>query len=188
MRLAFYLLTAVGLALASAQALDLTPQRSTRQGNEGPPTPVIQFADGAGQAEFCPPRGWEASGGGDSLTFFTSDSASYMKLQVVAKSKDQDSRALSTEELQKWALQFMPTGAESVEFVKMVPAPYMLGSHMSKEFIFNYTRLGARASVSVSFVDRGKEWLVMSVSAGAKSFAQIRQQAIASMFSWSEEG
>jgi hypothetical protein len=113
-----------------------------------------------------------------------------MKLQVIAKSKEQLQATvpLSQDDLQKWAAQFMPPRAESIEFVKMVPAPFHLGQHLSTEFVFNFTYGGAKSSISVSFIDYGKEWLILSVSAKAKSFDQVRQIAVSSMFGWSEEG
>lgn len=179
-----------GVALASGQALDLTPTRAYRGGNEGEPTPILQFANGVGRVEYAPPPGWEVSGGGNELSFFTSEATSWMKLQVIPKSKEQlqATVSLSQDDLQKWAAQFMPPRAEGVAFEKVVPAPYHLGQRLSTEFVFSFTCDGTKSLISVSFVDYGREWLVMSVSAKAKSFAQIRQTAIGSMFGWSEEG
>ena len=178
------------LALYSAQALDLTPQYGTRQGNEGPATETMIFTDGAARYGFVPPAGWKSSGGGKSLSFFTHDTTSWMRLMVIAKGKPQqavDTAAPKTD-LQEWSAQFIPSGAEKAEFVKMVPSPFPVGTHPSTEYVYTFMLSGFRYSLSVSVVDFSeKERLVMLVSAGSKNFEQIRREAISSMFSWASE-
>lgn len=180
-----------GLALGSAQALDLTPQQGVRQGNEGPPTAIMIFTDGAARYGYEPPAGWQASGGGKSLTFFTKDPRSWMRLMVIDKKNPQpaESAATANPDLQGWAAKFIPSGAEKAEFVKMSPSPFPMGTRSSTEYLYNFTLSGIRTSLSVAVVDfNEKERLVMLITADAKDFDQIRRQTISSMFSWAPEG
>jgi len=190
--LAIVCLTSLWPALVAARALDLTPLRGFREGNEGPPTPVVQFIGEKGKIDFQPPQGWQASGGGDSVSFVSPDvTQAWMKLIAIEKvgALPQGDTKGPKEDLQAWAAKFIPAGAEKVEFVKRVPSPFMIETRESTEFIFTFVFFGFRDLMSVSVVDLSKtERLVMLVSADSKNFDRIRQQAIASMFSWSSGG
>jgi len=177
-------------AASVAQALDLTPRRDFRQGNEGPPIPVIKFSDGQDHIDYQPPAGWQAGGGGHSVTFFTPDPMSWMRLAVADRGHagKRETAAVAKEDLQAWAAQFVPSGAERVEFVRMIPSPFTVGTHATTEFMFTCVLNGFRVSLSITVTDySSKERLVMLVAAEPGNFAQIRQQAIASMYSWSRE-
>jgi hypothetical protein len=173
----------------TAQALDLTPHQGFRQGNEGAPTPVVEFTDGKSKIDYRPPQGWEPSGGGNSVSFFSKETnRAWMKLMVIEKEKDQSSAVptASKEELQAWAAKFVPVGAEKLEFIRTVPSPFTIGARESTEFVFTFVFFGSRDSISISVVDLNQtERLLMLVSADAANFERIRQQAVASMFSWS---
>ncbi|MDR3404061.1 MAG: hypothetical protein P4L99_16305 [Chthoniobacter sp.] len=182
---------ALWLGFGAVQALDLTPHRGWREGNEGPATVVIRFSDGKCRIDYQPPPGWQPSGGGRAVTFFTADSTSWMKLMVVDKSNagPQGSTAVAKEDLRAWAAKLVPPGAEKLQFVRMVDSPFTLGTHASTEFIFNCALRGFRQTLSISVVDfSNQERLVVLISAEPGNFEQIRRQAIASMFSWSLEG
>jgi hypothetical protein len=175
---------------AAVQALDLTPLRGTRQGNEGAPTPVIQFTDGNEKVDYRPPAGWEPSGNGKAVTFFTSDPTSWMKLEVIEKPRSPTSgrTPMPPEDLQAFAAKLIPSGAEKLEFVKMVPSPFTIGARGTNEYIFEFSFYGSRAAISISIIDlNDKERLVMLVSADSRNFERIRRNAVASMFSWSPE-
>jgi len=177
-------------AASVAHALDLTPRRGVRQGNEGPPIPVIKFSDGQDHIEYQPPAGWQAGGGGHSVTFFTPDPMSWMRLVAVDRGRASQREATppAKEDLQAWAAQFVPSGAQRVEFVRMIPSPFTVGTHATTEFIFTCVWNGFRVSLSVTVIDfSSKERLVMLVAAEPGNFAQVRQQAVASMYSWSRE-
>ncbi|MEP6667974.1 MAG: hypothetical protein ABJF10_02410 [Chthoniobacter sp.] len=191
LRLVACSLSILGFALSTTYALDLTPRHGFRQGNEGPSTPVIQFADGNGLVSYVPPPDWRPSGSGKLVTFFTADPTSWMKLEIVAKSGPLSSgdASLPAENMQAWAAKFLPPGVGNVEFVRMVPAPWTIGASQSTECIFNFTMSGVRATISISAVDlSAKELLVIRVRALEKNFEHIREQAITSMFSWSPAG
>jgi len=180
----------LSVAAAAAHALDLTPLRGTRQGNEGAPTPVIQFTDGREKVDYKPPFGWEPSGNGKAVTFYTSDPTSWMKLEVIEKpcSPPPGQAAPPPEDLQAFATKLIPSGAEKLEFVKMVPSPFTIGTCGATEYIFEFSFYGSRAAISISIIDlNDKERLVMLVSADSRNFERVRQDAVASMFSWSPE-
>ncbi len=185
-------LPALCLALASAHALDLTPRHGFREGNEGPPTPVIQFADGNGRVTYRPPADWQPSGGGKSVTFYTADPTSWMKLEVVAAAGSPPlgpTAGPPAEEMSTWAARFLPPGAQKVAFVRMGPSPLTIGAQKGSECIFNFSLSGLHASASISAIDlNDKERLIVLVCALPKNFEHIRQQAISSMFSWAPAG
>src|SRR4051812_37870253 len=80
------------LALTSAQALDLTPYRGVRQGNEGGLTAVVEFTDGRNKIDYRPPAGWQPSGGGKAVSFFSMDTVrAWMKLMLIPKEKESSS-------------------------------------------------------------------------------------------------
>jgi hypothetical protein len=151
--------------------------------------------------EFRPPPGWQPSGGGRVLTFYTSEPTSWMKLTVVDRGNPgapakaaapgtadtQGGTSAEMEGWQEWAKQFAPAGAEKVEFVKMIPSPFTAGPHASTEYQYGCVLNGFRMSLSISVVDYSdKERLVMLVAAEPGNFETIRQMAIASMFTWAE--
>lgn len=184
-------LCALWFMLGAAHALDLTPRHGLRQGNEGAPTPVLRFSDGQDWISLQPPLGWQASGGGRSLTFFTPDPMSWTRLLVVGRNPagERASANAEPEDLQAWARRFVPSGAVNVQFVKMIPSPFTVGTQATTEFLFTCTLHGFPVSLSISVSDfSSKERLVMLVAAEPESFSQIRQQAMACMFSWSREG
>jgi len=201
LRLVLVGLSALCFTGGVAFALDLTPRQGLRQGNEGPPTPVLRFSEGQNAIEFRPPPGWQASGGGHALTFYTSEPTSWMKLTVVNRGNPgaqrkpraqgnadtQGGADAETEDLQEWAKQFAPVGAEKVAFIKMIPSPFTAGPHASTEYQYGCVLNGFRMELSISVVDYSdKERLVMLVAAEPGNFEPMRQLAITSMFSWAE--
>lgn len=188
--LARLLTFALCFGINAAHALDLTPHRGWRKGNEGSPTPVLQFSDGQDRIDFPAPAGWEAGGGGRAVTFFTQDPMSWMKLVVAdyASAASTGGVTMAKDDLQAWATQFVPSGAQRVEFVKMIPSPFTVENHPSTEFLFTCVLNGFRLSLSISVIDYSKkERLVMLIAAESGSFTQVRQEALASMFGWSRE-
>jgi hypothetical protein len=173
-------------ALSAARALDLTPQSGVRRGNEGPGTPTIEFSDGKARFSYVLPYNWRPSGGGNLLSFFTSEPSASVKLMVVGKDKSQSQPDAATpkEDLQAWAAKFLPGGANKVEFVKLVPGPFPMGPRSVNEFIFKFDASGTPSSASITVIDfNEKERLLMLVSAPAKSFEKIRGEAISTMSS-----
>lgn len=186
-RVALVSLSVLCFNAGAGLALDLTPRQGWRQGNEGPPTPVLRFSEGKDAIEFRPPPGWQASGGGHALTFYTSVPNSWMKLTVVNRGNlgAQGNAAAEMEDLQEWAMQFAPVGAEKVEFIKMIPSPFTAGPHASTEYQYGCVLNGFRMVLSVSVIDYSdKERLVMLVAAEPGNFEPMRQMAVTSMFSW----
>ena len=164
----------------------MTPKPGTREGNEGPATSTLVFTDGKAKFDYVPPSEWRASGGGNTLSFYTPDPKALVKLMVVGKgSAPQMSATTPKEDLQGWAAKFLPTGGGKVEFVKLVTGPFPMGGRAVNEAIFKFDFGGSSASLSIAVVDfNDKEQLLLIVSVPGKSFDQIHQQAIGSMFSW----
>ena len=190
-RIAFTFCCVLTLLLpVTSRALDLTPHADFRHGNEGPPTPVIMFTDGTRQITWLPPRDWLPDGGGKSLSLTApGNNGAWMKLLVVPIVKEAPKPvtdpSASTDDLQAWAKQYLPSGAQDVAFVKMVASPFTVCTHPSTEYIFTLARYGTRDSVSISSVDfSDTERLVVIFSADAKNFDQVRQAVFGSMFSW----
>ena len=179
----------LGLDISAAHALDLTPHRGWRVGNEGPPTAVLQFNDGKDRIDLQPPAGWQAGGGGHAVTFFTPDPMSWMKLATVAQDDTTTDGAApaAKENLQAWAAQFAPFGAQRLQCIKTIPSAFTVENHASTEFLFTCTLNGFPLSLSISVIDFSKqERLVMLVAAEPGNFEPMRQLAITSMFSWAE--
>lgn len=178
------------LVAETASALDLTPRPGVREGNEGPPTPVIRFSDGTGRIEYQPPMGWRASGGSRAVTFFTPDPSTWMKLMVVDRENPAaPTGAAAQEDLAGGAAKFVPSGAQKLQLIKSVPCPFTIGPHASTEFQFTCVLNGLPLSLSIWVVDfSARERLVIVLAAEPSSFAQVRQQVVTSMFSWSREG
>jgi hypothetical protein len=178
------------LLLETSRALDLTPHADFRHGNEGDPTPVIMVTDGTKKITFVPPHDWLPDGGGKSLSLAGPGSnGAWMKLLVVPIVKEDPQPvtdpSASPDDLQAWAKQYIPSGAQNVTFIKMTGTPFMVCMHPSTEYIFTFARYGTKATISISAVDfSATERLVVIFSAEAKDFEKVRQAAIASMFSW----
>ncbi len=176
-----------------SRALDLTPNPDVRRGNEGPPIPVLQFTDGTKKITWPPPHDWIADGGGKSLSLTgPGNSGAWMRLLVVPIVKEDPQPvtdpAASPDDLQAWAKQYLPSGSQDVAFVKMVASPFMVCTHPSTEYIFNFARYGTRATISISAVDfSATERLVVIFSAPPDDFNKVRQTIIASMFNWQYE-
>ena len=182
---------AAALALpAAARALDLTPHATVHQGNEGPGVPVLEFTDGNKKIQWASPHDWIPDGGGKSLTLSAPGAGgAWMKLRVVPIVKEDQQPvtdpSASADDLQAWAKQFLPSGAQDVVFVKMVSSPYTVCTHPSTEYIFAYARYGAKQTISISSVDfSDSERLVVIFAADPKEFDKVRQMIVASMFNW----
>lgn len=179
----------LALLLETCRALDLTPHPTVIQGNEGPPTPAIQIADGTKRILFIPPHDWLPDGGAKSLSLTAPGaSGAWMKLLVVAKQDPPQAvldPAAKAEDVQAWAKQYVPQGAQDVTFLKTVESPFLVLSNPSAEFTFTFARYGRRNSISVAAVEfSATELLVVIYSAEPKDFDDVRRAVIASMFSW----
>lgn len=184
-RSVIYGLAVSWLLLGGARALDLTPQSGFFQGGEGPPMPVIRFNDGARKIRFQPPFQWQASGTGNSVTFFSPDARqAYMKMVAVDLAKPPP----ADEDLEASARRYLPAEVEKAELIKTVPSPFTLEGHPSTEFYYNLTVASTHVTESVSILDFSpKLRLVLIISAEPKSFDKVHQLAISSMFSWNIE-
>ena len=178
----------LGAALAAEAALDLTPRRGMREGNEGPPTPVIQFSYGRGRIDYQPPADWRPGGGGRSVMFFTPDPNSWMRLVVTDKPNTGSKAVGGAENLAAAAVKFAPEEAQDVMLTKVVPSPFALGTQASTEMHYTCTLHGFRLALSISIIDiNNQERLVMVVCAEPGHFEEMREKAITSMFTWSPE-
>lgn len=177
------------LGLHQASALDLTPETAYRRGNEGVPTPVMQFTDKKKKITYRPPAGWRVVGGagGKSLGFAQGDAT--MDMRIIAKKPQADQTdSGAPEDLKAWAAQFVPATAQNLILKKTLPSPFLLGGRPSTEFDFAFSRQAGPELLSVFVVDYSEtERFVLLVSAREKFFDSARAEAVASMFSWAEE-
>lgn len=180
----------LSIPAATSPALDLTPHSDYRRGNEAPPIPVLQFTDGTKKITWLPPNGWLPDGGGKSLSLTGPVSTgAWMKLLVVPIVKEDPQPVTDAsapeDKLQAWAKQYLPSGAQDVTFVKMVPTPFTVCTHPATEYLFTFARYGSRETISISAVDfSDTERLVVIFSSEPKSFDKVRQTVIGSMFDW----
>lgn len=172
-----------------SRALDLTPNPGVIYGNEGAPYPVLNFSDGVKKITWQPPAHWLPDGGGGSLSLTApGDSGAWMKL-IAAPIVKEDPQPVtdptaSADDLQAWAKQYLPSGSQNVDFVKMVPSPFMVCRHPSTEYIFTYVRYGSRGTISISAVDFSATERLVVIFSSSKDFDRVRQGVISSMFTW----
>lgn len=172
--------------LSSAAALDLTPIPGVRE-MEGVKIPIVLFEDGARKISYQPPRGWNASGGGASLSFYApGDGHGWLKLMTVNKKPGSDAAANNTPEAwQAFSRQFLPKDAEEIALSKESVSPFTLEGRPSHQFTFTYLLAASRNTASIIVVDRNEtQWLVILISADLPQFEAIQEQAVGSLFSW----
>lgn len=174
-------------ACDAARALDLTPVPGFKE-LEGIKIPIVQFSDGKGKINYQPPGNWNLSGGGTELKLLPQevDQASMRFVLVEKKAPDgQDPASATAEDLQAWAMRFIPAGSKEVAFVSKTENPFMLEGHSTDEFVFTYSLYGSLETISISVADRSdKERMVVIISARTKDFDPIHKAGITSMFSW----
>lgn len=186
-RFALASVCALLFAFECAWALDLTPVPGFRE-LEGFRIRIVQFSDGTRKINYQPPGNWNLSGGGRELKLIPPDvDQASMRFVLVEKKAPGalDAAAAAAEDLQAWAMQFIPAGSKDVAFVSKTQNPFLLEGHSTDEFIFTYSLYGSRETISISVVDRtDTERMVVAISARTKDFEPIHKAGIASMFSW----
>jgi pseudouridine-5'-phosphate glycosidase len=178
------------VAAHTAAALDLTPIHSERE-LEGFRIPMITFTDAAKKVSYQPPSGWTFSGEGSRVSLYPSASPqASMQLRILPKQPvPASANGTSTEEeILKLVESHLPPAAEEQTATGTNVSPFMLGPLPSKEFLHEYKAQGRRFSQSTSVVElNAKARMLVIISARAEDFKEVREAAIASLFSWSWE-
>ncbi len=187
MKISSTLLALSFLAPRLLNALDLTPNESTRD-LEGFKIPLITFADAPRQVRWQPPTKWALTGTAKKLTLYpplAEQASMRIELHPGKTENGEPTADNSPEQFEAWAQQFLPQDATETILLGENASPFTLGGRTSREFTFTYLSQSRRFSTSVAIVDLSpKERLAVIVSARAADFAALHDEAVASMFRW----
>lgn len=177
------LLLAALLWPAATFALDFTPTEAWRE-LEGFRIPTLIFQDPPAKVRYQPPGNWRYDGGGDTITLNPEkQQEAFMKMQVLPRKPAAPNDP--PEDLQKFSLTALPVDAKGTKQVGDFPSPYMLDGRPSREFVYEYAAGGRRFQTSVSICDLDpKQRLLVIITARTEDFKAVRDDGIASLFSW----
>ncbi len=169
----------------SLYALDLTPQ-ATFGVLEEVKIPLLTFADGQRRVTWQAPARWEFTGSGQKLTLYPREAGqSVMELQVHPREPKAATPGQTTEDLDRWVQQFLPTDALELQPAGQTTNPFTLGAIGSQEFAYTYLSDTRRFTTSIAVADlSSRERLVAIITAQTGNFSAIHQEAIGSMFRW----
>ena len=89
------------------------------------------------------------------------------------------------EDLTKWSLAFLPRDAADVALQGKAESPFTLEGRPSEEFTYSYSAEGRRFTASVVVCNLNeRERLTVTITARVADFKTVREEAVASLFSW----
>lgn len=177
-------LLACALVSSAAFALDLTPQIDTRD-LEGVSVPVVRFFDGSRKVIYQPPAGWRITGEAKEVKFIPGERAdANARLQLLTRQPEMGDLK-SLEELEEWVVTLLPADAENIVLQREVESAFTLDTRPSHEYVFTFQRNNLGFTKSITVVDLDDEQrLLLLVTARDDDFKALREEMIASMFSW----
>jgi hypothetical protein len=172
-------------ATTDARAIDFSPALSVKN-LEGYSVRVLTFAAGDGRVSYRPPPKWTSAGSPEQLTLTPPQpEGAAMKFLALKWSPEQTARLATPADEQKWALRFLPPGITEARLTATNESPFMLGLHVSREWIVEYRIEEIPYCASISRCDISpRERIIVLITCETKNFNSFRQDGIASLFSW----
>lgn len=174
------------LLLLSARAvaeLDLSPKESFYE-TEGIRVPNIKFRNGAQDAFYTPPHGWQLSGGRQKLALIPPD-----KVQAGASIEIQSTKDLlpaAAENLKPYgelALALVPPEATKVQVISADLCPLRISGHPMVEVTLAYVFFGRQFRANVLFLPHESALIRFQISAQASDYPQLLRDFHASLYS-----
>lgn len=179
------LLCASLLLPLAAGALDLTPFPATRE-LEGAKIPILQFRDGTRWINYQPPPNWTSSGGKSELRFAPPEvKEAALQFSIFALPRKPDGAPETVEEQLKWVRTLLPKESAEAEVVSTNANPFTLEGKPCREWVFRFRRGNRDYCQSIALVDLNeKQRFVFALTALSGDFEALRNEAVASLFSW----
>ena len=180
----FITLVAFAAASAAFADIDLTPIPGELS-RDGVVMHLLKFRTGSDFVRYTPPLGWQASGGGSSLTLIPPKAVqTEAKITVSGKADSGDWDDAAIKQLREETLKSVPKKAENVKLVGDQKNPVVLNRHQTYEVTVSYTSDGQPFKKSVLVCNFADEQLRFQIIARSGDFAALHADFISSLFLW----
>jgi hypothetical protein len=170
-------------------ALDLQPRADEKVLEGGFRVSVVSFDHQGQKIRWQPPLGWTLSFKSPVLTLHAKGRThASMDLRVVPRAAGDREVFGKTETLLPYLARFLPAGASNLAYKGTSEGAFTIGPTPAREFLLAFDEPGHPSMASVSVVEfSAEERLVVVITAKPDDFEEVRQEAVASLFSWQTE-